>query len=426
MTYERALAYLKDKEKIGWKLELNRMRQLLSELDNPHLKGSYIHIAGTNGKGSVAALLESILRRAGYSTGLYTSPHLIDVRERIRVNGEMIDKNHFADLLTFLQPWLDRYKTTFFETLTLLAFVYFSRCKVDIVCLEVGLGGRLDATNVVSPELSIITPVSFDHTEHLGSTLAAIAKEKAGIVKKNIPCLAGKMAGPAGKIIDQKCRSVGAPFFRSNDKVSILKEAEIVGMSKIVVTGETQFTGKYDLALNGDHQVENCEIVIVACDLLVGRGWTINSQDVRNGLAGVKWQGRFQVIDYKPLLVLDVAHNSASIKSLIKTLRSLFQAKRILFVIGILNDKNGDHITELVSKIAYAVQPVEAESFRSLSAQKLHNYFASRELKLFPARSVRDGLFAALNHSDDFSVVCITGSHYVVGEALYWIKGLTK
>ncbi|MBN1559209.1 bifunctional folylpolyglutamate synthase/dihydrofolate synthase [candidate division KSB1 bacterium] len=424
MTYDRALLFLNSRIVFGWKLGLASMNRMLAELDSPHCKTSFVHIAGTNGKGSVAAMLESIFRSAGYRTGLYTSPHLIDVRERISLNGEQISESDFGDLVDRLRPVIEKYNATYFETLTLLAFVYFAELMADIVFLEVGLGGRLDATNVVVPELSIITTISFDHTEHLGATLVQIAGEKAGIIKNGRPCLLGEMPPDVMAVFVDRAARENAPFYRMNELYHYTIEKQEIGTTSFTIQGGKR-NGRYIVGMNGDFQVSNACLAIAACDVLSSR-WLIKDEEVAAGLKGVGWPGRFQVIHQQPLIICDVAHNVASIGQLVRSLRQLCAGKKIVFVFGLLKDKDVGQITQLIAEIAYLVQPVEPDSARAISAYELHTTLADIGVNLFPPCKVAEGLQNVRTHARDDWVICVTGSHYVVGEALTAIKGLTK
>lgn len=397
------------------------MRRMLAEVEDPHERARFVHIAGTNGKGSVAAMLESIFRNAGYRTGLYTSPHLIDVRERIRLNGEQIEAADFCRLLERLRPIIEKHEATYFETLTLLAFLYFAETEADIVFLEVGLGGRLDATNLVIPELSVVTTIAFDHTEHLGGTLAEIAGEKAGIIKSGRPCLIGEMAADIVRIFCDRAASLDAPFYQVNALYRYAIDGRELGKTSFSIEGAR--AGRYVLGMNGDVQVSNACLAIAACDIL--SAWRIKDEDITRGLERVQWPGRFQLIRRQPMIICDVAHNVASMEQLVRTLRQLCSRKKIVFLFGLLQDKDVGQITKMIAEIAHFVQPVEPDSPRAISAQELQLKFAHR-VNLFPPHTVAEGLQNVLAQARKEWVICVTGSHYVVGEALVAIKGLTK
>ena len=331
MTYEQAILFLDGRIGIGWKLRLDSMRSLLAELDNPHTQFKSVHIAGTNGKGSTAAMLESIFRAAGYKTGLYTSPHLLDVRERIQVNRENISPEHFADLMQRIAPFIEKYGATYFEALTALSFLYFAESNVDIAFIETGLGGRLDATNVILPILSIITSIDFDHTKHLGDTLEKIAAEKAGIIKPGVPCLVGDLPPGAEEVAIQFCEKQNSAFFKAGDIYKLTMLSEKSGATQFQSTND-KFPGDMQLSLNGRHQLSNAAIALTACELLLKDGFKVNHQHISFGFSHINWSGRFEIVGQNPTIILDVAHNPASIASLVDLLSNFYADKKIYFV----------------------------------------------------------------------------------------------
>ncbi len=423
MTFFQAEAFLNSRISMGWKLGLHSMQQMMHELGNPQLRCRFVHIAGTNGKGSVAAMLESIFRAAGYKTGLYTSPHLLSVRERIRVEAEDILENAFADLLQRIKPVVETYNATYFETLTALAFVYFAEMETDIVLLEVGLGGRLDATNIVLPELCIINSISYDHTKHLGTTLAEIAREKAGIIKPNVPCLIGDLPTEAQQIIAQTCHDKNSALFSVLEMCQPTERQQELGAERFQVKGTEAFDARYELLLNGEHQITNACVAIAACELLVKKEWNLSVQDIRSGLRGCRWPGRFQIVRHHPMVILDVAHNEASINFLARLLKHFFADRQIIFVFGVLEDKNVKKMCSILAPLANCFQPVAAQNPRALSAQNVFDCCKRFTPSVLPASTVSKGIDAAFSIANEQSVICITGSHYVVGEA---IKCLTN
>ncbi len=426
LQFQQAIHVLNSRIPVGWKLGLDSMNNMLDDLGNPHHKTTFVHIAGTNGKGSVAAMLASILRQAGYKTGLYTSPHLVDVRERVVINNRKIDRTYFTRLVEFVKPTIEKYNATYFETVTTLAFLYFAREKAEIVVLETGLGGRLDATNVVDPDLSIITSIAFDHTDYLGTTLSEIAGEKAGIIKDNRACLIGRLPKEAADTIATIARKKQAPLYHSNELYQFKIEKETIGQSDFsVINKRGEYVG-YNLAMNGRFQVENACIAISACDILTSLDWSIKRDHIRSGLRQVVWPGRFQIVKTDPTIILDVAHNAAAMRQLVHTLRHFYGDKKILFCLGVLKDKDVGEMAAAIAQIASIIQPVEVQSSRALPAQELQNFFQRSQSNVLPPKSLSDGLNDISSQLTEDSVLCITGSHYVVGEALALIKGLTK
>ncbi len=402
------------------------MQQMLAELGNPHQIGKFIHIAGTNGKGTVAAMLSSIFVNAGYKTGLYTSPHLVDVRERIRLNGKDIEARDMTRLLTFIKPTIEKYNATYFETLTALAFLYFTEQEADIVVLETGLGGRLDATNVVDPILSIITTIDFDHTEHLGKTLADIAREKAGIIKPQRPCLIGDLEPSAETKIIDYAKENYSPVYKTFDIIKATIELEELGRTTFKTLYGDGKENTFDMPLNGAFQVKNACIALAACEILKNSDIVIETDALKKGIENVLWPGRFQVLQRHPLIIADVAHNVASIEQLLLMLAQFCPDKKFIFVFGVLKDKDYIEIAKRVGAIAHAIQPVDLPTERALSARELQSVLQRYNSNIFPPQSVTKGLRNVLSVLDNDTVVCITGSHYIVGTVLNQTKVLTK
>lgn len=426
MTFEQAALFLESRSELGWKLGLDRLRHMMHDLGNPQLQCPFVHIAGTNGKGSVATMLESVFRAAGYDTGLYTSPHLLSVRERIQCRGEAISESEFAHLMQRIKPVIETYNATYFETLTVLAFLYFAQARAEIVMLEVGLGGRLDATNIIVPELCIIATISYDHTAHLGTTLPQIAAEKAGIVKPHIPCLIGEMPKEAAAVIQQTCTSQDSSFTRASELVHTRIRQQHVGNIEFEVTDSANDDGNYELSLTGEHQVQNAALAISACEMLRRQNWQVLSTHIRHGLKTLKWPGRFQIVREHPITILDVAHNEASINSLAQLLKRHFAHRKINFVFGALADKQVERMCRILAPLADVFQPVAAQNSRAMPAGEIYDICAEFTSHVLPARNVDEGLDAVFASADEQSVICVTGSHYIVGEAIRKIKSLTN
>ena len=425
MTYDRVLAFLDSRISLGWKLGLDSMRQMLAELGNPEKSLRFVHIAGTNGKGSVAAMLASVAHRAGYRTGLYTSPHLIDMRERIRLNGEIMSERQLAEVISFLKPVAEKFQATYFETLTAAALLFFARQKAQIVMLEVGLGGRLDATNVVSPEATVITSIALDHTEHLGGTLHEIAAEKAGIIKEGVPCVIGDLPEEAQKVIEQTCREHRAPLHcAQNLSVKIVQES--AAMMHLALAGASPFAVPVRTPLVGRHQALNVAMVATVCEILTRAGRPISPESFQHGLCSANWPGRFEILQRHPTVVVDVAHNPAAMAELMVLINSHFSSWKKWIIIGLLKDKDSREICRQIAAVADVILPVEPQSPRALPAVELKRQFDSLQGIVREPATVSQGVEEALKAADSQTLICITGSHFVVGEALKKIKGLTK
>ena len=422
MTYQETLAYIHN---INWcfcKPGLERTRELCQKLGDPQKALRYIHVAGTNGKGSTCAMLESILRAAGLKTGLYTSPYIRRFNERMQVNGEPISDEELVEITERVRPIADAMeeKPTEFELITAIAFEYFRRQKVDIVVLEVGLGGRLDSTNVIeNPMLSIITGIAFDHISLLGNTLHAIAAEKAGIIKEGRPVLFG------GKTDGSACRTVGAvaqmrkaPFHQVDRSTCRIKEYALSG---------TRFDyGVYndlELSLLGTYQPFNAATVLTAIELLREQGLIISEKAVRAGLKNVRWQARFEVICKDPVVIFDGGHNPQGVDAAVKSIQRYFPDQRVNLLSGVMADKAYDEMIELIKPIAEQVFTVTPNNPRALASSEYAEYFTNHKIKATAFASVEDGIRAAMLDSKQNArpLICL-GSLYLYEEFYEKIK----
>ena len=300
MNQDQALQYLYNLTSLGWKLGLNKIRSLLAELNNPHEKYPIVHIAGTNGKGSTSAMVESILRSAGYKTGLLISPHLVYIGERIKCNGESINQEQLVYYIERLQPLIKKYKCTFFEAVTAIAFAYFADQQVDIAVIEVGLGGRLDATNVVTPLISIITNIEIDHTKQLGQNRKSIAIEKAGIIKPNTICITNSRSKSVNTIFSQICLDRQVEHIRADQllKVNNVQLRETVTSMDLAINGSA--FPQLRLSLIGEHQIQNAALAVAASTVLNSKFLPIKTEHIYHGLLNVQWPGRLQTVSEHP------------------------------------------------------------------------------------------------------------------------------
>jgi len=427
MNYQETLSYLFNLERFGIKLDLSNIVSLTNHLGNPHLEFPCIHIAGSNGKGSVAAMIQSILSASGYRTGLYTSPHLVDYRERIRIGDELIDKNFILEFVDDLEDEINKNGYTFFEVTTALAFSYFANNKVDIAVLETGMGGRLDATNIVNPLISIITDISLEHTNHLGKTLPQIAFEKAGIVKNRVPTITLIENKEVFQVIKNVCAQRKSPLFVSlNDSKerSIQYKPLVKGDVKIhqLLLDRTIFDfGEYkglELNLGGRHQVTNACLAISTVGRLKEVGWKIDNKAVREGLNHVNWRGRLEIFRRNPLTLLDVAHNPAGTKALVDALDEFFPKKKITFIFGVMADKDYTSILKEICRKAKFIVLTKPGYRRAADPESLEKVVRkeSKPYKIIP--NVKHAYIFALKNAESNEVICITGSHFTVGEFL--------
>jgi dihydrofolate synthase/folylpolyglutamate synthase len=426
LTYTQAVDFLFSRQQFTWKLGLERITRLLADLNNPHMQYPCVHIAGTNGKGSVTAMLDSVARAGGLKTGMYTSPHLISVRERIQVAGEMVTEQDFAELVGQLRPAIESMECTFFEAITAVALLHFANSKIDIAFLEVGLGGRLDATNVVRPLVSIITDINFDHTEHLGTKREQIAAEKAGIIKKEIPCVIGRLHPEAESVIKDVCTRLNSRLYRSRDCCKVRHLRMQAEGSKFELDSRETGKIKVQIPLAGPHQVNNACIVIAAIGILNAKGFLIESKGIIDGLKDVRWPGRFERVSSNPDILIDAAHNPAAIKKLVWMLNEFLLDREIVLILGTLQDKDYRKMIAAFQGTAKTVMAVRAETPRSLDVHILADELLTQGFQVQPCPSVAAAIDSIRQSYNEKQVVCITGSHYVIGEALQEIKSLTN
>jgi dihydrofolate synthase / folylpolyglutamate synthase len=400
LTYKEALAWLYGLQRFGIKLGLENIERLLKELSKTAVSQAVpwkiIHVAGTNGKGSVCAMIDSICRAQGYRTGLFTSPHLVTFRERIRANGEMISEDAVANGLTTIRDLVRSWNPhpTFFEIATALALKHFSSTTIEVAILETGLGGRLDATNAVQSYVSVITSIAFDHQQWLGQSLREIATEKAGIIKSKIPVVSAPQAPDAEKVIRTRAVECEAPLQFVNDSYQ-----------------------KTSLGLSGEYQKQNAALAIAA---LRAAKVDIDDSSIARGLASVDWPARFQRWDER--IVIDGAHNPAAAHILAETWREIFSDRRAMLILAILSDKDLRGICEALTPIADSVLLPKIRSARATPPDELAQIFAAitRSLPCSITDSIRDALALARAKPNP---ILLTGSLHFAGEALAYLRG---
>ncbi len=403
---------------MGWQLGLERVSKLLFEMGKPHLRFKSVLIAGTNGKGSTAAMIDSICRQAGYKTGLYTSPHLVHVTERIRVNGVQISLEKLTSYIQQIREKVEEIGCTYFEVLTAIAFQCFADSAVDLAILEVGLGGRFDATNVVNPVLSIITEIDLDHTEYLGSTKAKIAQEKGGIIKPNSHCLAAFGTNVVRRVFKEIADNRGAFHYQLQDLCSVQVQRLTPTDSEFSLQFRTQRFRDLRLGLAGGHQVRNATLAVAACKILSEQGLEIDSKHIYTGLESINWPGRLELFQTNPRLVLDVAHNVGAIRKLVQALKSIYGYDRLFFVLGLLRDKNFQAVSKIVAEAGDWVYVVSPSSERALSAKILGEELAKHSVNFVVCENIEDGIQRVKDNAGRDDLICVTGSHYLVGEFL--------
>jgi len=423
MTYSVAVAYLYRLQKHGIKLGLTTMAALMGRLGMPQTRYRTLHIAGTNGKGSTAAMTAAILQAAGYRVGLYTSPHLVEFRERIRVNSEMITESRVAQLTeqlqTLCQPDLS---PTFFEYTTAMAFQYFADSGVDVAVVEVGLGGRFDATNVVTPMACAVTTISIDHQEYLGGTCSAIAFEKAGIIKPGVPVVVGRLEDEAWQTIKQVAGERQAPVFRLNTDFCTAGER----LQQFSYHGLGMKYDGLSCALEGRHQLDNAACALALLGAVAPQGIAVTDGAVRTGLRTVNWAGRLEVVDRRPSLILDGAHNPAAAAALADFLASSdrFQPSRpVILVLGMMRDKDHRGFVTPLKSLVDEVVLTQADLPRSATAQELRASLVGLLSHPHVVPALSDGMVLASQLATPNGLVCVTGSLMLVGECKAWLRG---
>ncbi len=419
MDYQSALDYIHAVNWVFCKPGLDRIRTLCEGLGNPQNDLTFVHVAGTNGKGSFCAMSESILRAAGYRTGLYTSPYIVRFNERMQVCGEPISDEELIELVELVRPVADAMedKPTEFELITALAFLYFKRHNCDIVILECGLGGRLDATNLISTSLlSVITGIALDHTAILGNTIEAIATEKAGILKTGRPVLFGGDASPdavrARAVIEDKANSLQCPLYTVGHDALCVKASTLAGTDFDFGTHT-----ELKLSLLGSYQPHNAAIVLRAIDLLREAGWSIPETAVKQGLAHVKWPSRFELLSRTPLIIADGGHNPDGIDAAVASIKTYFPRRRVLIVTGVMADKDYRYMAGRISEVADTVFCLTPDNPRALPAAEYAAVFASLDIPAVATESVEVAVTLALTKATKENVPVVSlGSLYMYGE----------
>ncbi len=435
MNYRESLEYLlkfADYERIsraGIVWDLKRIERLLARLGDPQNSARSVHVAGTKGKGSTSAMIASVLKSAGYKAGLYTSPHLLSYTERIQVNGKPIDESDWAKLTEWLKPNVeaenrigDLGELTTFEIFTAMAFLHFRQVKADWQVLEVGLGGRLDATNVVRPEVCVITSISFDHMDVLGNTLGKIAGEKSGIIKPGADVVSAPQSPEAMEVIERVCREQRVKLVKVGEDVTWeAGEFDTEGQS-FRVKGRK---GEYDLRipLLGEHQIENAANAVAAAELLVESGARIKPEAIVQGLGKVDWPGRLQVLGREPWVIVDGAHNAYSVQRLGEALERYFKFEKLTLIMGFGSDKDVAGMTAEAVKITEDIIVVASKHPKAVKPEALRAEFQKHGVTPRVVESVKEAVRLALDVAGPNDLVCAAGSLFVIAEVMEMMGG---
>ena len=422
MGIKETLDYIHSVKWQGSKPGLERTRELLSLLGNPEKRLKFVHIAGTNGKGSTAAVISSVLREAGYRTGLFISPYITCFNERMQVDGAYISDCDLERLTDEIRPFADAMKDppTEFELITALAMKYFLFKNCDIVVLETGMGGELDSTNVIgTPEVAVITAIGYDHVKELGPTLADIARAKAGIIKKNGDvAIYGGVAEAEAESESESEAEAEAVFARVAEEMGArLRKADFSRITNRRLSLEGicfnfEPYGEVRLPLAGAYQPENAALAVTALEILRGKGYGISDEDVISGLASVKWPGRFEVLGRDPVFILDGAHNPQGIAATADSLRRHFGGKKVVFVVGVMADKEVDAMMKHIAPLARAFIAVRPDYYRAMDENELASILSRYDAPISAFNTVSEGVAEAVKMAGEGGVVCALGSLY--------------
>ncbi len=435
MNYQQAWDFLNNLQFFKIKLGLDAMNSFMSRLGNPHRDLKFIHIGGTNGKGSVGAILYSIFTEAGFKVGFYTSPHLTSVRERFRIGNSYISEDDFARLNSKIVTILGKDQITYFEFTTALALLWFKEQEVDLALMEVGMGGRLDATNIIFPMVSVITNVSMDHEEYLGDTIAKLATEKTGIIKPDTPVVSGADTDEAIDVISAASKQKNAPLYLLGRDFS----GQRTTAGYWDYTGISSNNNNLPLNLKGSYQVDNNAIALSAVELVKPRGFEVDDEDLRTGLGKVHWPGRLEMLQSgtgnaadgafavnleKRQFLLDGAHNPAGVEALRLALENEFSYDRLILIWGAMADKDIKTTLDMIAPLAGQIIFTRAESDRSADPALLKTFLPENIRKIAEIRkTVKDAIEVAVNLASANDLICIAGSLYLVGRARQLLLG---
>lgn len=413
MNAEQAIAYI---HSVCWKGSipgLGRTQELLEKMGNPEKKLKFVHIAGTNGKGSTAAMTASILSKAGYRTGLYTSPYIYRFHERIQVDGVEISDEDLTEITEYVKPLADSMaqSPTEFELVCCIAFEYFYRKKCDIVVLEVGMGGAWDATNVIEvPEVAVITNIGLDHTEYLGDTVEKIAETKSGIFKPHGHAVVYRSTPSVEAVYERVCAERDVSLRKADFDGLVLKAHTLEG--QVFDCGSRK---NLVLPLLGDHQLHNASVVLSIADTLIGEGWKISEQNIYDGIRDVRWPGRFDIVCRKPLFIIDGGHNPQCIEALVKNIRDYLAGKKVIALTGVLADKDYADMYKPVMPLVDRFVCITPPNPRKLEAEQLARYLQQAGAQAQASESILDGVKKAMELAGEDGVVLCFGSLYSIG-----------
>lgn len=421
MNYSEAMNFIANTSRFGMNFGLSRVEKMLELLGNPQNKIKCIHIAGTNGKGSTTAMITSILKEEGYTVGMYTSPYLEEFEERIQINGVNIPKERLAELVSKIKEVSEQIVSlgfdnpTQFEIITAIMFLYFAEENVDYAVIEVGLGGRLDATNVIDPILVVITSISYDHMNILGETIEEIAGEKCGIIK-NSPVVTYPQVEEAMKVIEEKCKEKSVQLIKTSEnsiKEVIINKNDNTQKIKLEVGNELK---EYKLALIGKHQVRNAMVALNAIEIFKTLGGRVREESIKAGLENVKWIGRMEKLNKNPMVVIDGAHNIDGIRTLKESIKEYFSYNKLILILGILGDKQVKEMVNTIGSLGENIILTEPHNERAESLDVMESYLKEGNKNVYKIMNYREAYEKALELANDDDLVLICGSLYMIGD----------
>ena len=425
--YKSALNFLYSLKDFGVKLGLENIKSLLKFLGNPEKRFTSIHIAGTNGKGSTASFIASILKEAGFKVALYTSPHLVDFTERIRINGKPVDRETIARYTSEIKDKVENLRATFFEATTAIAFKYFADENVDFAVIETGLGGRLDSTNVIKPAVSVITDVSYDHMNVLGSSIEKIAFEKGGIIKPGVPCLTGCETKEALDVLEKIALQNNAELVNINTKAKFQIENLTKRSVSVKLETEKHRYGKLEIGLAGKFQIKNAIMATLTYEKLSEIGYFKHKAGaiglgLKNVVKNSGIRARFELFKEKPDIVIDVAHNHPAVKRIVQELE-IFDRKTTYVLFGVMSDKEYEKMISEISKIADFAVGVKPKIDRALDSEVISAVFRSNGVDSIAIGDSVEAFNYLLDKADEDDLILVIGSHYLAGEVIASLEG---
>lgn len=420
MNYNEALNYISSVNWKGVRPGLERISLLLEKMGNPQKNLKFVHIGGTNGKGSTSAFISNVLRCSGYKTGLFISPFIETFNERMQINNMSITNDELAEITNYVKTFADTMADapTEFELNTAIAFEYFKRNNCDIVVLEVGMGGEFDATNVIdSPEVVVITAIGLDHTAYLGDTVEKIAATKSGIIKEGCDVVLYKQSDSITEIIKRRCECIGA-FIH-------ISEPELLKKIQAGIDGQTFVSPKYGelkISLAASYQKNNLAAALKAIEALADRGYLISNENIIKGLKETTWPGRFEILNQKPVFLVDGAHNPHGIRAAVESLKAVFADKKLILIFGVLADKDYEDMLDQILPLAKTVLCVAPENSRALKASDLAEIVNKRGINANAFDSIEEAVDEAFSVASESDVICAVGSLYMIGDIKTYIK----